>query len=102
MKRKTKHLLELDAQVLLTALQNEKQRVVEYVRLDIGSSLDGLTTKNSGSVLPSIIDFAIEMESILTKLDNAIEELKEQTINDNPINLKREVPPVIYPDDIPF
>lgn len=98
MDRKTKHLLEIDPKVLLTALQNERDWIVRDVRRELQKSLDSLHTANAIGILPDMADRIIDMQVLVGKLDNAIAELKEQTGMDDV--LERSINDNFSPDDI--
>lgn len=101
MKRKTKHLLELDLQVLLTALQNERPRLVDSIRAELKNSLNNIEALNAHRTLPATAGLMADAQDRLTRLDNAIAELKEQIGMDDGF-LDRSIFTDFAPDDIPF
>lgn len=98
MKRQTKRLLDLDQEILLRALENERIRMVDDVKSELTGLVKDLTAKNAVTVLGRILDRAVEEQANVGHTRDAIEELEQNlgvSIKTNPLF-------EIRADDIPF
>ena len=77
MKRQTKRLLDLDQEILLRALENERIRMVDDVKSKLTDLVKDLTAKNAVSVLGGILDLAVEEQANVGHTRDAIEELEK-------------------------